>query len=264
MKRKWKILIAVAAVLVVIMILAVVFIDHLAKAGLQKGATFALGVDATVEGVDVSLLGGSVDIKGLAVSNPEGYGDGNILELGRAFASVKPSSLMGDVVEIGEIVLESPIVKLRQQGLKTNLSVILANLEGSEETAEDSSESMKLKVGSISLTGAVFEYSLAGAPPVKIPLPDVHIKDISTGDDTTVTLASVIKQILVSMATSAGSAGGDVLPDDIAKGLNTVVEGAGAGVKKTVEEAGDAIRGIGGVFRGIVGKDEGAEEDAPE
>ncbi len=261
MKRRWKILIGVAAVVIVALIVVVIFTNSIAKAGLQRGASSALGTKTTVDAVGVSLLGGSVDIKKLAIASPEGYGDSDLLDVARAYVSVSPASLLGDTVEVREVTIEAPVLRIRQQGIKSNLGVILDNINKAAP-AEPGAKAAgkKYKIGSIKITGAKVDYSLMGTPSVPVvALPTITLTDISSADSTGVTLGKVFRDVLVAMVKSAGQIGGKIIPPDVTNILGATLGGAVEGVGKTVEGVtrgaegvGGAVKDVGGMFRGLV------------
>ena len=262
-KRLRKVLLIGAAVLLIIVIALVVFINAIAKTAIQEGATYALGVSTKVEGVDLSFLGGSAEIKGLKIANPEGFGDGNFLDLGRAYVSLSPGSVLTDTIVVRDIVVESPVLRIRQKGLKTNVSAILENInklappeEGGEQPAAPKAQAKKYKIGNIKLTGARVEYSIVGTPVVPVPLPPIEIKGIDSADGTGVTIGKVIQQVLAAMVKSAGEAGAGVIPKDVTDAVGKTAAEAKAAVDTTVKGATDAVKGIGNAFRGLGGKKE--------
>ncbi len=48
--------------MVVLVVAVLLWIDHIAKAGVETGATYALGVNTTVDSVDVGVLTGGVQL----------------------------------------------------------------------------------------------------------------------------------------------------------------------------------------------------------
>jgi uncharacterized protein involved in outer membrane biogenesis len=261
MKRRWKILIGIGIALVVLLVAVFFSINVIAKTAIEKGGTIVLGTATSVGSVTLSVFGGSAEVKNLAIANPKGYGDGNVLELGRAYVRLKPASLLSDVIEVEEIAIEAPVIKLRQQGLKSNLGALLDSLDsGSPEKKSAESKSKKFQVGVIKLTDARMEYSLMGAPSAKMPLPDITINQISNGDNTAVTIGSVIKQVVVAMAQAAARTGGKIVPADVSGALGHVFSGAKDGIGKTVQGAEGAAKGIGSLFKKIGG---GSNEPAP-
>ncbi len=73
MKRVKKIIL-IAIVLVILLIGGgVLWIDHLAKLAVETGATYALGVETTLGGMDIGVVGGTVDLSTLNVANPPAF-----------------------------------------------------------------------------------------------------------------------------------------------------------------------------------------------
>ena len=72
-----KLLIKIVVVLVLLLVIGVLttffFIDRIAKAGVEKGATYALGVPTTLKSADVGVFAGTFAMSGLNVANPEGF-----------------------------------------------------------------------------------------------------------------------------------------------------------------------------------------------
>ncbi|MCD6405249.1 MAG: hypothetical protein J7M19_05450 [Planctomycetes bacterium] len=278
MKLRWKIAIAAAVLVAAGVVIAALSLDRLAKAALEKGATSALGTETTVESLDLSVSGGSLQLAGLDVSNPDGFPQGNLLQLASAAIAFDIASLLSDTVEIREIVLDAPVLGLHQKGLDTNLAVVLKNA-GAKEPAnarkagqpaggERSSKPGKgFKIDLIKITNARLEYRLSGAAPVKLDLPDIELKDLSDKDGGPLLLADVFSQVLTSMAASAGRLPGNLVPSEIKGALDSVVSGTGKGVEETLTTAGEAlkatgksIKDVGDLFKGLGKKDKKEDE----
>jgi len=262
MKTRWKVLIGIAVALVVIVVAVILSLDSIVKVGIEKGGTAALGANTTVKSAGISVLGGSAEIKGLAVANPEGFGSGDFLDLGRAAIIMRVRSLLSSTVEVESIILEQPVLKLKQEGLKSNLSVILANAKGKPAEGAKPAPGAKakpsgrsFKIGLIKITGAKFEYSLGGMPAAPLPLPDIELKDLSNADGTPLLLGDVFRQIIEAMAKSAVQVGGKILPDAIKGPMSDVLKGGAQVIKGGVEGAEGAVKGIGGLIKGIGKKD---------
>ncbi len=269
MKRIWKILIVVGAVLVVALIVVLLSLDRLAKAGLEKGGTMVLGTPTTARGLDLALLGGGLTLEGFAVRNPEGYGEGDLIKLETADVALRIGSLLTDTVEVKQIILKGPVLRIVSKGLNTNLSVVLDHAKqfgggGEEPAEEEEGPGKKFRVGLVRITGAQFEYAAAGAPAVKVPLPDIELKNLSDEQGHPVLLADLFSQILRAMAKSAVELKDIRLPSEVTDSL----KGVAAGGKKAVEDAVKAGEGLvksgEEAVKGIGGEKESQEEDGGE
>ena len=99
----------VLSVIVLLVVLGAAFCffsGHILKAGVETAVTKALGVGAHIDEAALSIIKGTVKIKGLTVNNPAGYTYKNLLELGDGRIAVKVGSLLGNTVHIKEIKLD--------------------------------------------------------------------------------------------------------------------------------------------------------------
>ena len=253
MKRAYKILIAVGICLAVAVVVFLLSLDSIVKAGIEKGGSIALGTETTVASAHIGLGDGSAEINNLVIANPSDFAEGNLLELGRVKVGLRVGSLMSDTVEVSEITVEKPVLRLVQSGMKTNLKVVLDNASGgsestTKESAKDTGGGKKFAIAKISITGAELEYRIGNGPPVRVPLPDIVMEDVSNKDGSPLLLADVFAKVLGAMGKSAVSNVKD-LPGDLAGALKGVGATAVTGVKNSVEGVGDAVKGIGSLFK---------------
>lgn len=269
MKRKWKILIAALAVLVVAAVVLSLSFDRLVKSGIETGATFALKTDTSVGKADLSVMVGSLELGDLAIENPEGYPAGKFLVLDRTKVSLDVGSLLSDTVEVKTIVLDGMIVHLVQKLGETNIGAVIKNAsgEGSAEDDEDDegdeAAGKGFKIGRISITNAKLRYQIGNAPAVTVPLPDMELKDLSDKDGQPLLLADVISQVLLSIVKSAAKLPGNLMPAQLGSVLNGVAKDTEKILKVPVEAGGKAVKSIGKLFSGL-GKKDAAEEEGEE
>jgi len=246
--------------LAVALIVFMLSLNGLVRAAMEKVGTAVLGAQVTVKSVGVSMARGSADIRELVIANPQGYGDGNLLELGGIKVALKAGSLLSDTVEVSEVIVDAPTLKLRQQGLDSNLQAVLKNAGGEEEKRpgekKAAGKGKKFKVGLIRVTRGQLEYALGAAPAVRVPLPDIELKDISNADGSPVMLKDIFVQVLSQMAKSAAGALKGIVPEDVTKALDGAADAGAKAVKKTVEGAKDAIKGVGPLIKNLGKKDE--------
>ena len=258
-KRIWKILIAVGVCLVVVAIVFLLSLDSLVKAGVEKGATTVLGADTTLQTAKIGITSGSAELNGLVIANPKDYEPGNFLELGRIDVGLSIGSLLSDTVVVDRIVLESPVLKLKQKGLDSNLRTILRNTGGAgaaapaaeAKPAQPAAKGKKFKIGLIKITGAKLEYAIGSVPAPPMPLPDIELKDISNADGTPVLFKDVLVQIFSAMAKSAATSLKGILPADVTGALDGAAKLGLEGVGKAVEGAGSVVKGAGEAVKGV-------------
>jgi len=284
MKRVWKILITLSISIVVLLVILALSINAIARTAVEKAGTAALGTEVTAQKASVGLMSGSAEIKGLVIANPKEFEGGNLFELHLASVSVSVTSLLSDTIEVPSIVIDSPTLRLRQQGLTSNLKIVLDNTRGEAPSAEAEprgeapsaeaeprgeapsaeaepggeapSAAKKFKIGRIQITRAQLEYALGGAPPVRVTLPDIDITDVSNADGTPLLLGDVFVKVLYAMAKSAAASGAGLIPDDVKDTLSGIRGVGTQAVEKTLEGAGNAVRGVGSLVNRLTGKKE--------
>lgn len=117
-----------AVLLVIAAGVAWLMVDRLAKSAVERGGTYALGVDTQVQGVDLSLLGGTLRMDGMNVSNPEGYNTPHAMKFDRFDFAIDTGSILGDPVRMHNIELRGMEINIEQKLLKTNIGEILENV----------------------------------------------------------------------------------------------------------------------------------------
>ncbi|MFP4106779.1 MAG: AsmA family protein [Phycisphaerae bacterium] len=129
-----KILLYALAGLLLIVVIAlavtVYYVNDIAKEGIQRGGTMVLGVDTTVDGVDVKLLSGNLGMENLRISNPERYDSPHMMKMDDIGLGVETSSLFDEIVHVRQFELEGVDIHIEKKGLKgSNIEEVMANIE---------------------------------------------------------------------------------------------------------------------------------------
>jgi uncharacterized protein involved in outer membrane biogenesis len=233
--------IALVVLLVVVGIAVGFFLGDIVKAGIQTVGPKVTQVSITVDKVGLSMLTGSVSIKGLVVGNPQGYTAPQAISLGEAAVSVSPFSVLSDKIVVHEVHVISPEITFEGNPItgKNNLSKIMDNVDafqgGGGETAEASTNApapakaaKKIEVDDFLLSGAKVHYE-----GLTLPLPDIHLTDLGK-DENGITAADLTKRVLSAItaatvkavAESATSLGGNA-GKAVGNGLDSVKKGIG-------------------------------------
>lgn len=75
-------------------------------------ATGLLGVETTVERLDISLFKGALVVEGAAMAQPEGFGGGEMFRLERLEAEFRPLSLLGGTLEVTRAEVRGPYARM--------------------------------------------------------------------------------------------------------------------------------------------------------
>jgi hypothetical protein len=250
MKKKLIIVVGLVAVLGVVgLVVALLSINSIVKAGVQTVGPQITKVPITVDGVNISVFSGSGEITGLVVGNPEGYKTPSAISVGHVAVAVSPGSVVSDKVVVRSVVVQNPEITFEGSLNGNNLSKILANVQAvagggsssKEPAAKDKGAGKKLQVDEFKLIGAKLHASitLLGGKAVTLPIPDIILTNLGQGPEgiTPAELISlVLKQVTESsvkaVANSAGSLGKGVLDGsgDVGKGATDAVKGVGKGI----------------------------------
>lgn len=274
--KLFKRLIGVIVVLVVLLAVGVVvgavYIDSIAKAAVERGGTYALGVPTTLNSADVGLLQGGFDMKGLEVDNPPGYKSASFLTLGEGGLKVALGTLRKDVVEVPRLALSDIQINLEKSEGTANYQVILDNLKKLESTdpAQQPKEASgkKFVINEVEINNVRVHVDLlpiGGAlTQADITLDKVVLKDVGSAGKG-VPLPQVASIILKALMSAVVNKGGDILPADLLgdlKGrLDQLKNLDELGVRLTADVKEQATKTIEGVKEGVEKKIDDTKKD---
>ncbi len=276
-------LVVVVGVLLIVTVIGIfVFVDSLAKQGIEKGTSYALAVPTTLQRADVGITTGSFDMEGLNVANPEGFDTPHFMNLDSAGVAVSFESLSKDVVELPSLTLDGIDVNLQKTGNGSNYGVILENLKRFESEGDDAaskdSEGKKFIIKKVTITNIVVHAALlpigGDATKLDLKVPEIILTDVGSGADGGGVPMGKLAAIIVKAVFSAvvEKAGGLLPADmlgDLTGGLGQLTSLGDMGIgmaAQAAEELGD-IAGqitdeVGDVAADAQKAAEGAVEDA--
>lgn len=224
-----KRLILLVALLIIVAVGLVVFgltrIDAIFKAGVEKGGTWAMGVDTKLASADVQLTQGSVSMSGLTVANPPGYKSDKFFGMGSGSIQVAIPTLDKPVIEVPSLKLADIRVNLEKADGKANYKVILDNLAklkgssqqpGSPPTGPGSEK--KFIINEVDIKNVTVHVDLipvGGAlTQVDVPIDEIKLKNVGTagGGLPAGELAMVIVNAVLKVATEKGAG---IIPADV-------------------------------------------------
>lgn len=291
LKKLLVVLVILLILLVGVVLLVLASIDRVARAGVETGATYALGVTTTLDSASVGILSGSFAMKGLTVANPEGFDVPNFMTLRDGSVSLDIASLGDPTVRLPHLALEGVGIHLVKRDGKANYERILENLKQFESEEPDDPASVepskKFVIDTLTIRDVVAHVDLlpigGEATKMTVNVDEIELKDVGTGGegaDIGALTDTVIQAILVAILEKGGD-----LPADLVAGLQgglaslprfeelgTSLEGLGGtfdeisrgaadSIGETIgKEADKAIKGIGGLLGGSKKKDSGGDE----
>lgn len=267
MKRLLKVLLVLVVIVLLAGIVVVFSIDGIARAGLENGATSALGVKTSVRDMDVAITGGECNLEGLQVANPQGFRSDHFLALDAGRVVVSLGSLLEERVVIPALHLSDIDLNLEMKEGKANYSVILDNISKSrpeDEPREDEGKKFVIHDTSIRNVSVDLDMVPAGVELAKLTLeiPEIRLKNIGSESGKGVVLSELSAIIVRAILEAVARKGTGQIPTaalaDLEAGLEQVrilgdlgielygeaVKDPGAAVEKASGEAGKALEGI--------------------
>jgi hypothetical protein len=189
-----------------------------AVAAVNKYGPPLTGTQVTLGSAHVSPFTGGGWLKKLFVGNPTGFKTAKAFSVERVAVKVKPLSLLGEAVDLEEVVIENPEFIYETKLISSNLGTILDNLEkgsgdGQPQPSDTASgtKSKKLIIRHFVLEGAKVTIS-AGGTSLTVPLARLELTDIGVakGGVTPAEAATeILPQVLEMVTQTAVSTLGD-------------------------------------------------------
>lgn len=265
MKKLKKLLLIVGIALVVLLVVAGLavglFLGNLVKAGIQTVGPKVTQVPITVDSVSISILGGSAEVKGLVVGNPQGYKEPQAISLGLAHVAVDAGSLLSDKIIVKDVTVDAPEITFEGGLSDNNLTQIQKNvndfvtgLTGAPSTntpaapAKAAGPAKKLEVDHFLISNAKVHGSVrllgAAVPLPPLTLPTIELKDLGTGPDG-ITPSQLISKVIGSVTDATLKAVGDAAAS-LGKGAANAAGDAGKAVEKGLGGLGKSLGGLFG------------------
>lgn len=267
MKTKMKIMLAVAAAVIVLIVagLGVLMfaLGPIVKTGIETIGPKVTGTKIAVESVSFNLLKGQIAIKGFVLGNPEGFGTPDSIQAKDVFVDIDPLSLLSSKIHVESIVIDGVALTCEQGLTSNNLTTIKSNVDSfvkslpgqgaKKETAEAPAPSAKggkkLQVDKVDISHITVSVALKGVSKdgAGIPVPGITLSDLGSGPEG-ITPGDLAARILDSLLGGALDAVTPSLKDATAalgKGADAAKEGAG----KVVDGAKGALDSVMGVFK---------------
>lgn len=254
-----KLLLRVLLVAVVLLLLAAgaafLLIDSIAKTAIERGATYATGVETKVASVDASIFSGQFALEGLSLANPPGFRDEPFVRLGSLRADWQNGSLLSETLEMDTLVVDGVDLNLERGGSGTNYGKILESLEklskGEKEPEPAPSEKKRvLAIKRIEIKNVNAGLHLTSGPlpgSMSVSVPSIVIDDFRSDGSTKEIVAKLTRVLLKSILDSVLKAGGGIFPADLLKDLGQQLGSLEFDLEGNAE---DVLQDIQGAIKG--------------
>lgn len=228
------ILIVLLVVVIGVPIGVLVYIDVIAKSAVERGGTYALGVDTTLDSMDVGVFSGRVDMARLNIDNPAGFDTPHFLRLDDGRFAVSLGTLREDKVVAPELTLSGVSMNLERKHGKANYAVIIDNLkrfESKDEPAEkkEKKPGKRFVIERVTISDVKVQVDLLpiGGDLTRVPLhlDQVVLTNVGSESDKGVMLAELTAILTKAILAAVVEKGGDLIPQDIAGELAKGLQG---------------------------------------
>ncbi|MAO23707.1 MAG: hypothetical protein CMJ35_03330 [Phycisphaerae bacterium] len=232
MKTAIKIIVAIVVLLILAIVGLVVLgfsqVDRIAKEAIERGGTYAMQVDTTVDVVDVNITGGTASMSGLNIANPAGFDTDHFMRLGDSNASVDLNTIGSGTIVMPSITLTGIDVILDKGGNPSNYNTILNSLKRFESKTDDGTDPQpsggdagdgtkliinSLKIQDINIRVANMPGISLAVGDVAVNIPEIELRDV--GKEESMTTAEVINLVVKTVLAAAVEAGGGIIPSDV-------------------------------------------------
>ncbi|MBI3608916.1 MAG: hypothetical protein HY207_13220 [Nitrospirae bacterium] len=185
-------------------------LDSLVASAIRTFGPEITGVAIHLDRVKIDALDGRAELHGLVVGNPKGFSTDHALSLGEIGMTLDLSSLTKDVIVIKQISILKPDVTYELSTEGSNLGVIQRNVDryvGRHRTATtpqaEREQGKKLVIETLTIKNATATVSAAviHGPPISVPLPDLHLRDIGKQSGG-ITAGEAVNQVLAALTQS--------------------------------------------------------------
>lgn len=231
-KRVFLILGIGAALLVVAVLAAFLFLGTIVKAGVEKGGPFITKVPVTLQGANISVFSGSGELKEFVMGNPEGFKSTNSVQVGSVAVRLEPGSLLAEKMIVRSVRVEAPEITYEAAFGGSNIGKILENIQAmasqGKTTPEQPGSKKALQVDEFVISGAKLNVtaSVLGGKTATLPLPDIKLANLGQGPEgitaaelSALAFAEIVEAAAKAVTANAVKLGTDVV--DSAKGLGT-------------------------------------------
>ena len=257
--------------LILLLVIALVaiyyYLGTLVREAVNRYVPPITGTTASVEHVDLSLLQGNIEIRGLKIGNPKGFSSNNIFALGSVKVKFDPKSVLTDKITINSVLISKTKVSAELKNLyslDSNISTLQKNVEkyiGTSSKTSSTKPDQKQKTNSagkkvvikdLKIQNSELSLGVSGQT-ITLPLPNIHKTGIGE-DKKNKSLAEIFADILdllsIESLKSIPGAATD-LAKKVAGGAKDLVSGGVDAVTKGASAVTDTAKGAVSSIKGL-------------
>lgn len=239
-----KLFIGLIALIAVVVVVVYTQLNTMVKTGVETAGPEALSVAVSVGSVSISPLSGKVNIKDFAIGQPDGFGEGDMVQLGEFSMKVETSTLLDDHIIVDEIVIDRPVFDARVIGSQSNFQALQKKLAEGSGPSEIDGQPITLTIRSLAVRAPQISVQKEGGilqVDEDIKLADFTLTNLGT-DEKGLSPQEIARHVM------------DTLQPQITKAL--ISAGAGDTVKGLAKDArGELEKQAGSILKKLRKKD---------
>lgn len=226
------------------------YMGTMLKPVVEKIASHTLGTKVTLAALDVSFADKKVTVKGVRVNNPQGaFQSPHFLYADTV--SVTARDLTGEVLALGEVIVDGVDLRYEVRQGGTNLGALQDNIKAGKSGASSSGGKDlvidRLQLTNITVTPLAAVAKISGQGSAKMP--DIVLKNLGS-DSKPLTAEQVFTQVMdrlgrdmMRIVTEKG------LGDTFFKGMRSITDGAAGSIPESdmdqrMDKARDLMKGV--------------------
>lgn len=211
-----------AVVLVLIVVAAYLFIDSIAKKGIESGVSSATRVQTRLGTAHVGVFSGELALNDLEIANPPDFDSQYFLALKEGNMALTLRSLLGDHIVIPQLHLEGLDLMLESKEGRANYKIIMENLKKLRDPDRRSAKRRTFVIREVIVQDVTVHTQVLGQV-LKFKIPDQRLTDVGSNSDLSHVTSLLMQGILQTVIQEAGS----LLPAAIIRGLEKGLSGIG-------------------------------------
>ncbi|MBS3820269.1 MAG: hypothetical protein GVY16_07460 [Planctomycetes bacterium] len=219
------------AVLVVLGLAAAwLLVDRLAKTAIERGGTYALGVETTIEDVDLKILGGTLRIDAMTVANPGGFDTPHAVRFDQFDFAIDTGSILSDPVVMHNIEMTGLEVHIEQKLGKNNIATILENVRRfeSKSPAEKQEEGSgtrivvdRLVINEVKAHVHLFSALGGDIEPITVVVPRIELAGLTSDNARGMLIGELFAKVIPAIIEAVLTAGEGTIPLPTVQDLRT-------------------------------------------
>jgi len=215
---------------VVVLVAAVLSIDLLAKLGVERAGTRALGVTTTLDAIKIGILSGDCKLTGFQVANPPGFESSYFLRLDQGGLELPFAKLMGDVVEIDQLTLSGVHLNLVREAEKLNFRTIVESIrqfeaarKSPEGEASDNRGRKRFIIHEVVIQDINVDVNLlpfgGKLGQLAVPIEEIRLQDVGSESSKGENLARITATVIRALLDAVLAKGDAILPPEMRQEL---------------------------------------------